>query len=105
MSYQGLSSIPIHRLSTRTRFRTYAIDDWNVGTAEEIMTIARAALTGEPPEYGIEGRKDVEMCIALYESSRLGMTPISLPIMETTGYEQMVHDEFAEKFGYALEDK
>ena len=84
-------------------FRTYAIDDWNVETAEEIMTIARAALTGEPPEYGIEGRKDVEMCIALYESSRLGMTPIDLPITETTGYEQMVHNEYHQKFGRAID--
>lgn len=33
------------------------------------------------------------------------MTSVSLPITETTGYEQMVHDEFSEKFGYELLDK
>ena len=75
-------------------FRTYAIDEWNVETAEEIMSIVRAAVIAETPGYCIDGRKDVEMCIALYESSRSGMTPVALPIMETTVYEQMIHDEF-----------
>ena len=101
-----LSRIVVHtdpQIVYENPFRTYAIDDWNVGTAEEIMTIAKAALTGEPPEYGMGGRKDVEMCIALYESSRTGMTPIDLPITETTGYEQMVHDEFRQKFGHAID--
>ena len=101
-----LSRIVVHtdpQIVYENPFRTYPIDDWNVGTAEEIMTIARAALTGEPPEYGVGGRKDVEMCIALYESSRTGMMPIDLPIMETTGYEQMVHDEYRQKFGHAID--
>ena len=101
-----LSRIVVHtdpQIIYENPFRDYAIDDWNVGTAEEIMTIARAALTGESPEYGIGGRKDVEMCIALYESSRTGMMPIDLPITETTGYEQMVHDEFRQKFGRAID--
>ncbi|MXV82030.1 Gfo/Idh/MocA family oxidoreductase [Candidatus Poribacteria bacterium] len=101
-----LSRIVVHtdpQIVYENPFRTYAIDDWNVGTAEEIMTIARAALTGEPPEYGVGGRKDVEMCIALYESSRTGMMPIDIPITETTGYEQMVHDEFRQKFGHAID--
>ncbi len=103
-----LSRIVVHtdpQIIYENPFRTYAIDEWNVGTAEEIMTIARAALTGEPPEYGIGGRKDVEMCIALYESSRSRMQPIALPITEMTGYELMIHEEFREKFGYALEDR
>lgn len=101
-----LSRIVVHtdpQIVYENPFRTYPIDDWNVGTAEEIMTIARAALTGEPPEYGVGGRKDVEMCIALYESSRTGMMPIDLPITETTGYEQMVHDEYRQKFGHAID--
>ena len=102
-----LSKIVVHtdpQIVYENPFRTYAIDDWNVGTAEEIMTIARAALTGESPEYGIGGRKDVEMCIALYESSRLGMMPIDIPITKTTGYEQMVHEEYRQKFGHAIDE-
>ena len=33
------------------------------------------------------------------------MKPIALPITEMTGYEQMVHDEFQQKFGYELVGK
>ena len=102
-----LSRIVVHTdppIVYENPFRTYAIDEWNVGTAEEIMSIARAAVTGEPPEYGIGGRKDVEMCIALYESSRSGMMPVTLPITETTVYEQMIHDEFHQKFGHAIDE-
>ena len=102
-----LSRIVVHtdpQIVYENPFRTYAIDEWNVGTAEEIMSIARAAVTGEAPEYGIEGRKDVEMCIALYESSRSGMMPVTLPITEPTVYEQMIHDEFFQKFGHAINE-
>ena len=101
-----LSRIVVHTdppIVYENPFRTYAIDEWNVGIAEEIMSIARAAVTGEAPEYGIDGRKDVEMCIALYESSRSGMTPVALPITETTVYEQMIHDEFYQKFGDSID--
>jgi len=101
-----LSRIVVHtdpQIVYENPFREYAIDDWNVGTAEEIMSIANAALYDREPEYGVGGRKDVEMCIALYESSRTGMMPIDLPITETTGYEQMVHDEYRQKFGHAID--
>ena len=101
-----LSRIVVHTdppIVYENPFRTYAIDEWNVGTAEEIMSIARAAVTGEAPEYGMGGRKDVEMCIALYESSRSEMMPVTLPITETTVYEQMIHDEFYQKFGHAID--
>ena len=103
-----LSRIVVHtepQIVYENPFRNYAIDDWNVGTAEEIMSIARAAVTGEAPEYGIGGRKDVEMCIALYESSLSGMRPVSLPIQTPTHYEYKLHNEFFEKFGYALEER
>ncbi|MEM7130038.1 MAG: Gfo/Idh/MocA family oxidoreductase [Chloroflexota bacterium] len=80
-------------------FRGYAIDDWNIGTAEEIMTIANAAVNDTEPEYGIGGRKDVELCIALYESSLQGMMPVELPITQMTQYEQMVYDDYRAAYG------
>ena len=80
-------------------FRNYAIDDWCVGHAAEIMSIANAALNDEPAEYGIEGRKDVEMAMAIYESSLNGMAPIALPLAGVTAYEQMVHEDYHAKFG------
>ena len=68
------------------------------------MSIANAALYDREPEYGIGGRKDVEMCIALYESSLSGMTPIDLPITEITNYEGMVNDDYREAFGHAPDE-
>ena len=98
-----LSRIVVHtepEIVYENPFKAYAIDDWNIGTAEEIMSIANAALYDREPEYGIGGRKDVEMCIALYESSLSGMMPVELPITEITKYEQMIHDDFALQFGH-----
>ena len=80
-------------------FRDYAIDDWCVGHASEIMSIANAALNDAPPEYGVEGRKDVEMAMAIYESALNGMAPVKLPLEGVTTYEQMVHEDYLEKFG------
>lgn len=84
-------------------FRDYAIDDWCVGHASEIMSLANAALKDEPPEYGLGGRKDVEMAMAIYESSLNGMTPIKLPLEDVTTYEQMVHEDYLEKFGRSID--
>ena len=84
-------------------FRDYAIDDWCVGHASEIMSLANAALKDEPPEYGLGGRKDVEMAMAIYESSLNGMTPIKLPLEDVTAYEQMVHEDYLEKFGRSID--
>ena len=80
-------------------FRDYAIDDWCVGHASEIMSLANAALKDAPPEYGLGGRKDVEMAMAIYESSLNGMAPVKLPLEGVTAYEQMVHEDYLEKFG------
>ena len=102
-----LSRIIVHtepEIVYENPFKEYALDDWNIGTAEEIMSIANAALYDREPEYGIGGRKDVEMCIALYESSLLGMMPVELPITEITQYEQMIHDDFSQQFGHALHE-
>ncbi len=80
-----------------------AIDDWSVGHAEEIMSIANAAANDEPPEYGLGGRKDVEMCMAAYESSIQGMRPVELPIHGITSYEKMLHDDHRDQFGRAID--
>ncbi|HID57384.1 TPA: Gfo/Idh/MocA family oxidoreductase [Candidatus Poribacteria bacterium] len=98
-----LTKIIVHtepQITYENPFKEFALDDWQIGIAEEIMSIADAALQDREPEYGMEGRKDVEMCIALYESSLKGMKPIDLPITEMTTYEKMVHEDFKEVFGY-----
>lgn len=85
-------------------FREYAIDDWCVGHAEQIMSLANAALNDEAPEYGLEGRKDVEMAMAIYESSLTGSAPVKLPIEGMTSYEQMLHEDYKARFGRAFDD-
>ena len=100
-----LSRISVHtepQIVYENPFKEYALDDWHIGIAEEIMSLANAAIFDREPEYSLGGRKDVEMCIALYESSLLGMEPVNLPITEITTYEKMVHEDFFEAFGYAL---
>ena len=84
-------------------FRDYAIDDWCVGHAAEIMSIVNAALHDEPAEYGLEGRKDVEMAMAIYESSLGGMAPVSLPLERMTAYEQAVHEDYLARFGRPID--
>ena len=42
------------------------------------------------------------MTMAIYESSMNGMAPVSLPLTETTGYEQAVHEDFEAKFGRSI---
>ncbi len=48
-----------------------------------------------------QGFIGTEMCIALYEPSLGGMTPVDLPITERTNYKGMVHDDYHETFGHA----
>ena len=84
-------------------FRHYAIDDWCVGHAAEIMSIANAALNDRPAEYGLEGRKDVEMAMAIYESSLNGMAPVDFPLTDLTAYERMVHEDYAARFGRPID--
>ena len=83
-------------------FAHCAIDDWSVGHASEIMSLANAALNDEPPEYGIEGRKDVEMAMAIYESSLNDMATIELPLTQQTGFEAALHADYLEKFGVPI---
>ena len=103
-----LQRIIVHtepELVFENRFRDHAIDDWSIGHADEIMSIATAALNDEPPEYGLEGRKDVEMAMAIYESSLQGSgaVPVQIPLEEPTRYERMVHEDYEMKYGRSIE--
>lgn len=79
-------------------YSNYDLVDTKVGVMAALMSIANAALYDKPPEYGIEARKDVEMCVAWYESS-LKKKPVKLPLTTVTKYEQMVHEDYKRVFG------
>lgn len=103
-----LQRIVVHtepKLIFENPFRAHAIDDWCVGHADEIMSIASAAINDEPAEYGLEGRKDVEMAMAIYESSlqEAGAVPVQLPLEGITSYERMVHEDYETKYGRSIE--
>jgi len=82
------------------RLNDCALNDYLLSFAEEILDIADALKTDKDVEYTVEdGIKDMEIIIALYESSLMGMQPISLPLDETTKYEKRVHKEYEKIFG------
>lgn len=69
------------------------------GFAACVMSIIDACVNNKLPVYGIQGRKDIEMCVAMYESSRRGMSPITLPIEELTSWEKELHELYNKNFG------
>jgi predicted dehydrogenase len=83
----------------RNPYAHYDLIETRIGLMDVLMSIANAALYDKPPEYMIEGRKDVEMCVAWYES-HLEQEPIRMPITSLTIYEKMVHDAYKRVFGH-----
>jgi len=100
--YEVLQSIVVKsepEIIYRNPYADCPIKEERISFAEEIMSIANAAVYDRPPEYGIGGRKDIEMCIAMYESSLKG-APVELPIKSITSFEKKVHEAYDETFGH-----
>lgn len=80
-------------------------EEWHIGFADELTGIANAVLHDKKLEYGaIQGRKDLELIEAIYESSLRGMKPIRIPIASTTLYEQKIHEAYEKRFGHDILD-
>ncbi len=60
------------------------MDDWHIGIAEEIMSLANAAIYDREPEYSLGGRKDVEMCMAFRGAIAWRVWSHALSIREST---------------------
>jgi len=100
--YEVLQSIIVEsepEIIYRNPYADCPIREDRISFADEIMSIANAAAYDKPPEYGIGGRKDIEMCIAMYESSLKG-TPVDLPIKSITSFEKKVHEAYEDAFGH-----
>lgn len=70
--------------------------------ADELSNMADAVLYGKELEYGgIQGRKDLELMEAIYESNLEGMKPVKIPITSPTAYERKVHEAYEKKFGHS----
>lgn len=60
-----------------------------VARIDQLVSIYRAAVDGTPPSYdGEQGKKDIEVLVAVRESARLGNVPVDLPLLHVTGYEE-----------------
>jgi predicted dehydrogenase len=71
---------------------------WLIAEAQLYWGFARAVRSGGSPLYSAEsGRRDLEMCIATYESGRR-QAPVALPLLETTPHELKVHEDFAARY-------
>jgi predicted dehydrogenase len=59
----------------------YPFSDGQLSVASEIMSIANAARNDTEPEYGaLNGRKDREIDLAIFESARNNNQPVELPL-------------------------
>ncbi len=66
---------------------------------EEMDSIAQAVINDQPTRYGVrEGRKDMEIQMAMGESGRLGRQPIELPLKEVTAHEEEIHQGFKNRY-------
>ena len=82
-----------------------ALRDGHIAVADELLSVAKAIDSGEPPEYGAAaGRLDQEMSLAMSESSRMNRTPVTFPLAGVTGGEERVHARYEESYGVGVED-
>lgn len=77
------------------RYKPKGADD--VARIDQLVSLYRAITEGIEPEYGAEeGRKDMEVLIAVRESARRRGEPVDLPITEVTGYEERLLAQYGE---------
>ena len=72
-----------------------------ISIAEELMSIANAITKNTEPEYGaVQARKDLELRIAMAESSLRDGERVKLPLTSLTSYEDRVHKRFEQTHGH-----
>ena len=77
----------------------------HIAVADELLSVARALDTGEPPEYGAAaGWLDQEMNLAMGESSRQDRTTLKFPLTEETAGERSTHEGYSKQYGVAYDD-
>ena len=89
-------------------YKRYMLSDREIQTggslisvADMLMSIAEAVRRETEPEYGaLQARKDLELHIAMRESSLRGSKPVKIPLTSLTRYERQVHRRYEEKYGH-----
>jgi len=79
----------------------YKVGPGSLAIIEEMDSIAQAVLNNQPTRYdACEGRKDMELQIAMGESARRGRQPLDLPLTSVTPHEEEIHQRFAKRYGH-----
>jgi predicted dehydrogenase len=79
----------------------YKVGLGSLAIIEEMDSIAQAVLNNQPTRYDAhEGRKDMELQIAMGESGRRGRQPLDLPLTSVTPHEEEIHQRFADRYGH-----
>ena len=87
-------------LTWHNPYRQYALpgpDD--VARADTWLGLHRSIVEDRPAVYGASARTDLELLIAIRESSRQGNRRLDLPVREPTELERQLHAEFAQQYG------
>ena len=98
ITHAGLATEP--PLTWENPYRQYALpgaDD--VARADTWLGLHRSIVEGRPAVYGASARTDLELLIAIRESSRQGNRRLDLPVREPTELEWQLHAEFAQQYG------
>ncbi len=81
-------------------YRQYALSSADdVARADTWLGLHRSIVEGRPAVYGVSARTDLELLIAIRESSRQGTRRLDLPLREPTELEGQLHAEFAQQYG------
>ena len=86
-------------LTWKNPYSQYALpsaDD--VARADTWLGLHRSIVEGRPAVYGTSARTDLELLIAIRESSRQGNRRLDLPLRAPTELERQLHAEFAQQY-------
>lgn len=71
----------------------------SVAVADAWCSLHDAVVLGARPGYGGEdARRDIELLMAVRESASRGGRRVALPLIDITGHERLIHEEFAKVY-------
>jgi predicted dehydrogenase len=92
-------------ISWENPLKNYPLTEGQVAVADELLSIANAALNHTEPEYGaLLARQDQEMNIGMSESARRSRETLTFPITELTETERRTHENYEREHGHPIDD-
>jgi len=83
-------------------FKKYKVSGTDeIAKASILRSMHRAITEDVEPEYGATNAlRDLELCVAVYESGLRGSAWMELPIQGITEVERRIHEEYRRKYGH-----